>query len=105
MTYVDSSASSDAQFTFVNYDAATRTLTWKAADVSENGSLTYKATIDEGAAELAQPLVNVATIDSDQTEPDSDNSPVFVPPLPLDLRLRRPTRLRRRPPRATRASP
>ena len=85
VTYVDGSASSDAQFTFDNYNPSTRTLTWKAAEVSENGSLTYKVTIDAGAAEFAQPLVNTATIDSDETEPASDTSPVFVAPLPLEL--------------------
>jgi uncharacterized repeat protein (TIGR01451 family)/fimbrial isopeptide formation D2 family protein len=85
VTYVANSASSDAQFTFVDYNTTTRTLTWTAPVVTENGSLTYKATIDEGAAELAQPLVNVATIDSDETEPASDDSPVFVPPVPLEL--------------------
>src|SRR4029078_2395849 len=52
VTYVDGSASSDAQFPFDNYNPSTRTLTWKAAEVSENGSLTYKVTIDAGAAEL-----------------------------------------------------
>jgi fimbrial isopeptide formation D2 family protein/uncharacterized repeat protein (TIGR01451 family) len=85
VTYVPNTASSDAQFTFSNYNPVTRTLTWNAATVSENGSLTYDATIDEGAAELVQPLVNVATIDSDETEPASDNSPVFVAPVPLEL--------------------
>ena len=85
VTYVDGTASSDAQFTFVSYDDATRTLTWTAPLVDENGSLTYDATIDEGAADLAQPLVNVATIDSDETDPDDDDSPVFVPPVPLEL--------------------
>jgi uncharacterized repeat protein (TIGR01451 family)/fimbrial isopeptide formation D2 family protein len=85
VTYVDGTASNDAQFTFVSYDDASRTLTWTAPLVNENGSLTYDATIDEGAADLAQPLVNVATIDSDETDPDDDDSPVFVPPVPLEL--------------------
>jgi uncharacterized repeat protein (TIGR01451 family)/fimbrial isopeptide formation D2 family protein len=85
VTYTAGTASSDAQFTFQSYDTATRTLTWKAAEVTENGSLHYDATIDAGAAEHAQPLVNVATIDSDETEPASDNSPVFVPPAPEAL--------------------
>ena len=52
------------------------------AKVSVDGSVTYQAKIDIGAAELVQPLVNVATIDSDQTVPDSDDSPVFVPTIP-----------------------
>jgi uncharacterized repeat protein (TIGR01451 family)/fimbrial isopeptide formation D2 family protein len=85
VTYVDGTASSDAQFTFVDYDDATRTLTWTAASVSEDGSLTYDATIDVGAGDLQQPLINVATITSDQTPPDDDDSPVFVPPAPQEL--------------------
>ena len=84
-TYVDGTASSDAQFTFVDYDDASRTLTWEADSVSTNGSLTYDVTIDEGASDLQQPLINVATIDSDETEPDSDDSPVFVAAPPLEL--------------------
>jgi uncharacterized repeat protein (TIGR01451 family)/fimbrial isopeptide formation D2 family protein len=85
VTYTNLTASSDAQFTFQSYNPVTRTLTWTADVVSENGSLTYDATIDEGAAELAQPLTNKATIDSQETEPASDTSDVFVAPLPLAL--------------------
>jgi fimbrial isopeptide formation D2 family protein/uncharacterized repeat protein (TIGR01451 family) len=85
VTYVDGSATSDAQFTFQGYDDTARTLTWTAATVSESGSVEYQATIDEGAAELLQPLVNVATIDSDQTEPDEDDSDVFVPTVPAAI--------------------
>ena len=85
VTYVDGSATNDAQFTFQGYDEATRTLTWTALTVSANGSVSYQATVDEGASELVQPLVNIATIDSDQTEPDDDQSDVFVPTIPLEL--------------------
>ena len=82
LTYVDGSATSDAQFTFDSYDSATRTLTWNAATVSASGTLTYQATVDAGANTLKQPLENTATIDSDQTAPDSDTSDVFVPAPP-----------------------
>jgi hypothetical protein len=82
VTYVDGSATDSDEFIFQGYDDATRTLLWTAENVSEDGSLTYQATIDEGAAELDQPLVNVATIDSAETEPDDDDSPVFVPTIP-----------------------
>jgi hypothetical protein len=44
--------------------------------------VTYQAKVDVGASELAQPLENIATIDSDQTEPDDDVSDVFVPVIP-----------------------
>jgi uncharacterized repeat protein (TIGR01451 family) len=79
VTYVAGSATSNAQFIFQGYDTATRTLKWTAEQVSEDGSVTYMATIDQGAAEFAQPLHNVATIDSAQTQPDVDDSDVYVP--------------------------
>ena len=77
------SATSNAEFTFVGYDSTTRTLTWTAATVTENGSVTYQALVLKGASELAQPLHNVATIDSDETQPDDATSDVFVPVVPL----------------------
>jgi len=85
ITYVDGTASNDAQFTFVSYDDETRTLTWTAPKVDEDGTLTYDAKVDVGAADLDQPLINVATIRSDQTPPVDDDSPVFVPPVPQEL--------------------
>ena len=81
VTYMTGSASSDAQFTFIDFNVTTPgALTWKAATVSANGSLTYKVTIDTGAAELAQPLKNTACIASDDTEKVCDDSNVFVDP-------------------------
>ncbi len=80
--YVAGSANSDGQFTFAGYDSTTRTLTWTAASVAEDGMVSYQAVVQSGAAELVQPLTNVAAIDSDQTEPDSDTSDVYVPALP-----------------------
>ena len=79
LAYVDGTASSNDEFSFVGYDEETRTLRWEATTVSEGGTLTYQAQAQDGAADLAQPLVNVATIDSDQTNPDSDDSDVYVP--------------------------
>jgi uncharacterized repeat protein (TIGR01451 family) len=80
LTYVSGSASSDAQFTFIDFNVTTPgALTWKAATVSANGSLTYKVTVDADAADKDQPLKNTATIDSDETTPSSDTSNVFVP--------------------------
>jgi uncharacterized repeat protein (TIGR01451 family) len=82
LTYVADSATSNDEFTFDGYDATTRTLTWTAEEVTESGSVSYKATVDEGAADLAQPLTNVATVDSDDTDKDTDDSDVFVSPPP-----------------------
>jgi uncharacterized repeat protein (TIGR01451 family)/fimbrial isopeptide formation D2 family protein len=84
LTYVEGSATNSAEFIFVPpFNTTTRTLTWKAANVTASGTVTYKAKVDIGAAELEQPLTNVATISSDQTEPSSDTSDVFVPVPPL----------------------
>jgi uncharacterized repeat protein (TIGR01451 family) len=76
--YVTGSATSTAEFAFVGYDAVTRTLRWAAASVTTGGTLSYAGTVAAGAVDLAQPLVNVVTIDSAETEPDSDDSEVYV---------------------------
>jgi uncharacterized repeat protein (TIGR01451 family) len=83
VTYVANSATSNGTFTFVSYTAATRTLLWTAATVSADGSVTYQAKVDTGASLLSQPLTNTATIDSEETSPDSDTSDIFVPTIPL----------------------
>jgi uncharacterized repeat protein (TIGR01451 family) len=85
LDYVAGSAAGDANFTFVNYDAGTRTLTWTAATLADpaSGSVTYDVTVLDTAADEAQPLTNTATIDSNQTDPDSATAQVVVlaPPL------------------------
>jgi hypothetical protein len=82
VTYVPGSATNSSEFIFQSYTAATRTLLWKAATVTVGGSVTYRATIDANAADIQQPLVNTATIDSEETTPVSDTSRVFVAPPP-----------------------
>ncbi|HUQ77911.1 MAG TPA: hypothetical protein VM427_03420 [Patescibacteria group bacterium] len=74
-------------FAFVGYDAGTRTLSWAAATLPDpaSGTVTYRVTVLATAPEFAQPLVNVATIDSDQTPPDSDTQSIAVLAPPLDL--------------------
>jgi Domain of unknown function DUF11 len=78
LTYVDGSATDNAEFTFVDYDDATRTLTWTAPIVSADDSVTYQVTVDADSFELPQPLVNVATIESDETPLDDDTAEVGV---------------------------
>jgi uncharacterized repeat protein (TIGR01451 family) len=78
LAYVANSATGNAQFTFVSYDSATRVLTWNALTVSTDGSVTYKVTVLDGSFNLPQPLVNTATIDSDQTVKDDDTANVLV---------------------------
>ena len=87
LDYLEGSAEGDANFTFVDYDDATRTLTWTAATLPDpaSGSVTYDVVVLEAAAEEVQPLVNVATIDSDETEPDDDTRSVAVLPPVLVL--------------------
>jgi fimbrial isopeptide formation D2 family protein/uncharacterized repeat protein (TIGR01451 family) len=82
VTYTAGTATDSTEFEFVSYDSGTRTLTWDADTVTMSGSVTYQATIDTGAAALTQPLTNTATIDSEETSPDSDTSNVFVAPPP-----------------------
>ena len=83
VTYVTGSATSNAEFTFDGYDAGTRTLTWLATEVTVDGSLSYKATVDAGAAALVQPLTNTACISSEETDKVCDGTDVFVAPPPL----------------------
>jgi len=78
LTYLAGTATGSDEFTFVGYDDATRTLTWTAATVTKDGSVGYQVEAAVGSADLDQPLVNTATIDSDQTQPDSDTASVSV---------------------------
>jgi uncharacterized repeat protein (TIGR01451 family) len=87
LAYVDGSAQGDSHFTFDGFNATTRTLTWKAAVLLDpaaagsnlvDGSVTYDVQVLAAAPEQPQPLVNTATIDSDQTGPDSDTASVAV---------------------------
>ena len=83
VTYVNGSATSNGTFVFQGYNPGDRSLRWTAASVAANGSVMYMATVDADAASLPQPLENVATIDSDATDEDTDDSIVFVAPPPL----------------------
>ena len=78
LEYVTGSATTNAEFDVVNYDAATRTLTWNADTVTVDGTLSFRVTVLAAAPALAQPIVNVATIDSDETAPDDDDASVLV---------------------------
>ena len=62
------------------YVAATNTITWNLGTLTDpTGSVTYHVIVTAADSELSQPLVNVATIDSDETAPDSDDASVAVP--------------------------
>jgi uncharacterized repeat protein (TIGR01451 family) len=83
LSYVIDSATGNDEFSFVSWDAATRTLTWSATTVTTDGTVTYQVSVASGADELVQPLINVAEIDSDETDKDDDDAKVFVEPPPL----------------------
>jgi uncharacterized repeat protein (TIGR01451 family) len=94
LQYVTGSAAGDAHFTFISYTAATRTLRWESATLldpkaddtnSVDGFVTYDVKVLVSAPTFAQPLVNTATIDSDQTAPDSDTAAVAVLAPPKEL--------------------
>jgi uncharacterized repeat protein (TIGR01451 family) len=87
LSYVEGSAtdSANGEFVFEGYDPDTHTLAWTAEEVTEGGSVTYQATVDDGAAALEQPLENTGCIASDASQEewdDCDASDVFVAPPP-----------------------
>jgi hypothetical protein len=81
LEYVDGTALGNADFDNGTYDAATRTITWHAKGVlpdPANGTVTYDVKVADNAPEFSQPLVNLATIDSDETAPATDTASVAV---------------------------
>lgn len=86
LSFVEGSATANnGELYFDGYDEATHSLAWYTddVDVTKSGVFTYQATVDEGAAELEQPLENVVSIISDDTEEDTSFSVVFVQVAPL----------------------
>jgi uncharacterized repeat protein (TIGR01451 family) len=62
-------------------DVPCHTITWNLGDIagpSATGTVTYNIKVLAAHAGLPQPLRNVATIDSDETAPDSDDASVAV---------------------------
>ena len=93
LQYVDGSATNNAEFTFDGYDSTTRTLSWTAAKVTENGSVTYKALVTQGR-QRSSPSRSPTWRRSSPTRPSPTmtSSDVFVPVDPAVPRpLRRPT--------------
>jgi uncharacterized repeat protein (TIGR01451 family) len=81
LEYVAGTALGNADFNDGTYDPATRTITWHAKGTlpdPASGAVTYDAKVLATAPDFAQPLVNIATIDSDETAPDSDTAAVAV---------------------------
>ena len=59
------------------YDDATRTITWDLGTLTESGSVTFVTTVDPDVPETG-PIVNVATIVSDQTPEDDGQDSIRV---------------------------
>ena len=53
-------------------------VTWTFATLSESGSVTFRTTVDPETISRVAPTVNVAAIDSDETEPDEGQDSVTV---------------------------
>ena len=60
------------------WDAGTRTITWDLGTLEADGVVSYDVVVASGADKLAQPLENIATIDSDETGPDDDDADTKV---------------------------
>jgi uncharacterized repeat protein (TIGR01451 family) len=90
--YVAGTASSNADFGFTgatfNSSTGQWTLRWDATgDLPDpaDGTVSYDVKVLAAAAEQPQPLTNTATIQSDQTGPDSDTAAIAVAPPPEEL--------------------
>jgi hypothetical protein len=53
-------------------------VTWTFAELSASGSVTFRTTVDPETISRVAPTVNVAVIDSDQTQPDEGEDEVSV---------------------------
>ena len=85
VTYVDGTASSDAQFTFVDYRRREPDADLDGCRCVRNGTLTYDVDVIEGAAELESAAHQRGDDRLRRDGADDDDSPVFVPPVPLEL--------------------
>jgi fimbrial isopeptide formation D2 family protein/uncharacterized repeat protein (TIGR01451 family) len=59
------------------YDDATQTITWEFPELTASGSVTFVTTVDADAPET-EPIVNVASIVSDQTPEDDGEDEIRV---------------------------
>ncbi len=59
------------------YDDATRTVTWELGTLTESGSVTLVTRVDPGAPET-DPIVNVATIVSNETPEDDGEDAILI---------------------------
>ncbi len=81
LDYVAGSAAGNADFNAGTYDSTSRTITWHAKGVlpdPASGTVTYDVKVLATAPDFAQPLVNLATIKSDETPLSRDTASVAV---------------------------
>ncbi|MEP6681138.1 MAG: hypothetical protein ABJB65_06625, partial [Chloroflexota bacterium] len=60
------------------YDASTRMVTWNLGTLSASGSVTFVTSVNVATISRTGPTVNIATIVSDQTKPDTGQDSVTV---------------------------
>ena len=84
LKYVPGSASDGGVLVGADGSGFGGTVTWNLGTIEEDGTytVTYKVTVLDTADDQAQPIVNVATIVSDETPPDDDDATVGVNPPP-----------------------
>ena len=75
--YVAGSASNSGVF-----NQATNTVTWTFATLSASGSVTFQTTVNPATISRTGPTVNTATIDSNETAPDTGQDSVTVAVVP-----------------------
>jgi uncharacterized repeat protein (TIGR01451 family)/fimbrial isopeptide formation D2 family protein len=71
LTYVDLSASDGGV-----YDIPTNTLTWTFPELTDSGFVTFQTTVNEDAP--VGVILNVATIESNETEPDEGEDSIRI---------------------------
>jgi uncharacterized repeat protein (TIGR01451 family) len=64
---------------------AAGTVTWNLGTVTASGSVSFRTTVNAATISRATPTVNTATIDSDQTPPDTGQDSVTVNAVPPAL--------------------
>jgi fimbrial isopeptide formation D2 family protein/uncharacterized repeat protein (TIGR01451 family) len=82
LQYVPGSASDGGSLIGVDADGNGGTVTWNFPTLSDSGTVTYQVLVLESAVDQAQPIVNTATIVSNETPPDDDDATVGVNPPP-----------------------
>ena len=82
LKYLPGSASNGGVLVGADTNGNGGTVTWTFPTLSSSGTVTYQVLVLAAAVNQTQPIVNVATIDSNETPPDDDDATVGVNPPP-----------------------